>query len=475
MPKRILISNIGNRNFLYKGKDFWSWKGEIKVEKPEILPENINLKEDFFSFTQYLWNQYEVEEKHIKPNIINTLIDDYQAEIEIVILLSSDQPLDTRKNQDTLYEGKFLQKKLSEQYPAIHFINLVIEWESGEKIKIVDNDALLRWYRDKIVQFRDSFPNHNFIVCDAGGTPQQKGTLKIMTEYLLEKEKFSVYYVSQEKNNSSALELVPQIEYRRVIDGEQIRSLIAHLEYKGAYNLYTQYNPSANEGRLAKLLQFAYYRSQKLERDADKYASAFEGGNFKERKAVGTYKDWMQDLISRQTHFRACELLSLVQKNKNIEDYTATVLLLSQFIETYVNGVMTHHFGYSDNYTDTKKAITYHAKRRFANVAMHYGNDMIIDGIPTRILICQNCEIAEHQQLISYFTAFYYHINGKRNKDYSLDTLRNGAAHEGKGITKTQFDRITNIYDALKCFYDTFELPSENIYDTMNKQIRNLL
>lgn len=471
MPKRILISNIGNRNFLYKGKDFWSWKGEMSVEKPDLI-EN---KSDFFAFTQYLWNQYEVEEKHIKPNIINTLIDDYQAEIEVVILLSSDQPLDTRKNQDTLYEGKFLQKKLSEQYPAIHFIDFVIEWESGEKIKVVDNDALLRWYRDKIVQFRDSFPNHNFIVCDAGGTPQQKGTLKIMTEYLLEKEKFSVYYVSQEKSNSSTLELVPQIEYRRVIDGEQIRSLISHVEYKGAYNLYTQCNPSANEGRLAKLLLFAYYRSQKLEKDADKYASAFEGGNFKERKALGEYNDWMQDLISTQTHFRACELLSLVQKNKNIEDYTAAVLLLSQFIETYINGVINRYFGYSNNYEESKRQIMEEAKIDFPNVLAHFGNRMVIDGIPTRILICQNCEIAEHKALIQYFTAFYKHLNSNLTRDYSLDTLRNGAAHEGKGITKTQFERIVNIEAALAYFYQVMDLPAENIYDTMNKQIRGLL
>lgn len=471
MPKRVLISNIGNRNFLYKGKDFWSWKGEMVVEKPELFP----IKPDFFTFTEYLWNQYEEEEKHIEPNIINTLIEEYNTEIEVVILLSSNQPAETRTNQDTLYEGKFLHKKLSALYPHIQFIDMIIKWENGEKIKIVDNDTLLRWYRNNIILFRDSYPNHHLMICDAGGTPQQKGTLKIMTEYLLEKEKFSVYYVSQEQNAKSKWELVPQIEYRRVIDSEQIRSLIDHLEYKGAYNLYTRFNSHAVSDKLSKLLQFAYYRSQKLENNADEYADAFEGGNFNARTPIGAYKAWMQSLISSETHFRTCELLSMVQKNITIENYTAAVLLLSQFIETYVNGMMTQYFGYSNNYSDSKEDIMKNSKRRFTNIASHYGTKMVIDGIPTRTLICHNCPVSEHQQLISYFTAFYYHINGKRNRDYSLDTLRNGAAHEGKGITKAQFDRITNIYAALQCFYATFELPSENVYDTINKQIRALL
>lgn len=471
MPKRVLISTIGNRNFLYKGKNFWDWKGAMTVENPAALPA----KFDFLVFTKYLWAHYEVEEKHIQPNIINTLIDDYKEEIEVVILLSSDQPENTRRDQDTLYEGKILYKKLSAIYPYIQFMDIVVEWDNGEKIKVVDNDALLRWYRDKIIQFRDTFPKHHFVICNSGGTPQLKETLKIMAEYLLDKDKFLVFYVSQEKNNDSKLEAVPQIEYRRVIDSEQIRSLIDHLEYKGAYNLYTRFNEDAQNYRLAKLLQFAYYRSQKLQNDADRYADAFEGSSFRERTPVGAYKIWMQPLISSVTHFRACELLSMVQKNITIENYTAAVLLLSQFIETYVNGMMTQYFEYSNNYTDAKKEITYHAKRRFPNIARHYRDDMVIDGIPTRTLICHNCPVSEHQELISYFTAFYFHINGRRNKDYSLDTLRNGAAHEGKGITKAQFDRITNIGAALQCFYTTFELPSENIYDTINKQIRALL
>lgn len=472
---RILISNIGNRNFHYKGKDFWSWKGEMTLEKPELLPANIDLKADFFAFTEYLWNQYEAEEANIKPNIINTLIDDYQSEIEVVILMSSDQPSDTRKNQDTLYEGRFLQKKLSALYPNIHFIDFVIEWGNGEKIKVIDNDALLRWYRDKIVQFRDSYPKHHFLICDAGGTPQQKGTLKIMTEFLLEKERFSVYYVSQERNNSSTLALVPQIEYRRVIDGEQIRTLVSHLEYKGAYNLHTRNNFSSTGNRLAKLLLFAYYRTQKLEKSADRYADAFEGSNFKEREPIGTYQDWMQTVISRECYFRACELLALVQKNKEIEDYTAAVLLLSQFIETYINGMMTHHFGYSERYEDTKRAIMEHSKSRFPNVARHFGTKMAIDGVSARILICQNCNIREHQQIIRYFTAFYSHLNRHISKDTSLDTLRNGAAHEGKGITSTQFNHITGIHEALTHFYMAMNMPHENVYDTINKQIRALL
>lgn len=474
--KRVLISNIGNRNIQYKGSTYFDFS-KIKKDHPDFVDffkssEESHTTLSFKNFTQYLLMNFEREKKYVIPNIIQTLIEEKKETIQHVILYSSNQVNQNRQDQDTLYEGELLVKLLSEIYPTIHFENKVLT------CAVTHNDALLETYRGEIGDLLERFPNQPFYLCDAGGTAQQKSALKIMFEYMVEKADFEVYYVSKGEGDMSSVEKVEQIEYRKVIDGEQIRILIQHLQYQAAYNLYTHADKSAGNSLVGKLLMFGHFRTQKLIHDAKRYIpdSVAELKDFSNMTPIAPYPTWMHEIIDRQTHFRLCELLSLVQIYLYIENYTFAVLTLSQFIESYVNAVLEVKFQYSHNYEEAKRQIVIGAKLEYPNVAAHFpGNRNVIDGIPTRILIAENCENSAHLDFIHHFKGLYSHLNAHLQREYSLDRLRNAAAHEGKGVSKSAFFRVYHIEEVLTDFYRWLNLPSENVYIQLNHGIKNAL
>src|SRR5690625_7530825 len=61
---------------------------------------------------------------------------------------------------------------------------------------VVDNNSLLKYYRNQINFMNFKFDNPFYFLCDAGGTPQCKSALKISAEFIIDQDRFKVYYVN---------------------------------------------------------------------------------------------------------------------------------------------------------------------------------------------------------------------------------------------------------------------------------------
>ena len=199
--KKILIANLGNRNITYKGEYYQDFKKRKEIST------------DFRTWTEALWKNYEQEALHIRPAILDTLIEETKHEISRVIMFSSDQPPEIRRTQDTCFEGRILQRWFREKYPEIQFEN----WEMDTPV--TDNEALLRAYQQEIRKMTRRYPDRQYILCEAGGTAQQKSSLKIMLEYLMEADDFEMYYVPQNREGVSGKpQKTDNIQYRKILD-----------------------------------------------------------------------------------------------------------------------------------------------------------------------------------------------------------------------------------------------------------------
>ncbi|MEZ4851063.1 MAG: hypothetical protein R3B93_21095 [Bacteroidia bacterium] len=103
--KKLLITNLGNRNLLLEGKTHFA------MIKEQSLAFN------FRDFTKDLIDRFEEVKPRLQVNILDTLLEAKSSEIDRVIMFSSNHPSDQRRDQDTCYEGEILVKLLSEQFP----------------------------------------------------------------------------------------------------------------------------------------------------------------------------------------------------------------------------------------------------------------------------------------------------------------------------------------------------------------------
>ncbi len=60
--------------------------------------------------------------------------------------------------------------------------------------------------------------------------------MKIMAEYLFDEAEFEMYNISQ--GARMPVEKIESLEYRKVIDGEQIEALVKTYNYSGAIQIY---------------------------------------------------------------------------------------------------------------------------------------------------------------------------------------------------------------------------------------------
>jgi len=211
--KNILVANLGNRNLKFNGK--------LYTEKPGSDNDLslYNEKNSFKSLTQKIWNLWDSGSKpeiDIEINILDSFLRDNQYVFEKVYLIGSNQIEEKKQDQDTYWEALIIKRIIEENFGIS---SEVIECRK----KVTDNNQLLVFFRDTLKDLKQKYPEAKFIICDAGGTPQQKLALKIAVEFLFDKEEFDVLYKPIDKDE---LVKVDHYEYRKIILAEQIFSLI---------------------------------------------------------------------------------------------------------------------------------------------------------------------------------------------------------------------------------------------------------
>lgn len=459
--KKLLISNIGNRNLKYRG-DFID-------------------KDTFRSKTRELLENYEQEREHLLLNILDVLLNQKKDEIERVILFASNQE-GVHNHQDTVYEAGIMGRKIKEIYGLPTEVKEL-------KCSVVDNNALLQRFRNMLKGIIRTYPDSDFILCDSGGTAQQKSSLKIITEYLLPEDKFRFYHITEQKGGPSKITEVNQREYRRVIDAEQMIRLIEEGNYQGALSIHRLNSSEKGQDRkVEKLLQFAASRKAHLLNETIKYAGPQGWKPYEQEKfdflvayskhvAVAQNYASFADFIKEEDFFYISELLSIAEYAYLLRDYNQSLLYYQIFVESYLYAVLKLK-GYDLTGNDYEKqmdrlvpAINQDAslKAEFARRGLRPDRK----GVPTLGLVCQHWEEDEtHQQMMQSIFKINSKLHGRHKDIPGLDGLRNSYAHKGNGInTGKIMESIPGWEQIRSSWHRSLGMPDQNIFVQMNKAI----
>jgi hypothetical protein len=231
----ILIANIGNRNLHIDGKVH----AQDAHSPTPVWPQQSG---DFKADTRFL---LEADGNTLKAayadrlgmNILNDLMEklkETSALPDKIYLVGTDQRNIEAAGQklDTLYAAHVVRALLLKDYPETA-VEVVISIAS-----IDDQSQWLRWYRSLIGRLSKLHSGTKMLFCDSGGASQLKQAMKIMAEFMLPADGYTVYYVNQQKGNQEKVQPVPMDEYRTVITQSLVLNLITKGDYSGALNLF---------------------------------------------------------------------------------------------------------------------------------------------------------------------------------------------------------------------------------------------
>lgn len=473
----ILIANIGNRNLRYDN---------------ELQPAPVHARSgqiDYRAFTQSLWANFDAEKQYFGINILDSLIESQRARIDHVVLFASDQAEGERQDQDTLYAGQILARLIPEQ-----FAGLTAECRMLQA-PVTNNNALLLNYREELRLLQRQYPDAYYLICDAGGTAQQKSSLKIMFEYLFDREDFQVFYVAQGQDYKSQVAEIPPIEYRRILDAEQIISLIDHGQYAGAEEIFSRLNRNAATSPIYHLLRFCRFRQERLWLEAHKHTDLTHYPEwlhphlhyltaYRNLRPAGAYEGWASELFSSRAYFELCECFAIVQRNYALENYTQVVINLFRFMESYLYHVLDEnlHYHFNQNFPDAQQKLIREGVIRYPNMARFFnGKRRPKGGVPLLILAAENVQglqYPEHSHFINSFRSINSFLNPefRDNPDYlALDTLRHQIAHRGLGITEQEFHGIPRITKLIERWDEWLQMPAVHPYLRAHDTIQTLL
>ncbi|RMG70670.1 MAG: hypothetical protein D6722_08380 [Bacteroidetes bacterium] len=358
---------------------------------------------------------------------------------------------------------------------------------------VTDGNQLAEAYRLALQELRNQAPGARILLCDAGGTPQQKSTLKILLEFMFDRQDIEIYHVSQGAGYESELRPAPPLAYRRIIDAEQILGLLAQANYLGALDIYTRLNRQAVEEPLYHLLKFAHYRSERLTADARDHAdpglypAAWQDriGDLRAYAAgepAGAYLPWAQDCLRPEAFFDLCELMALAQLNYWLRRYTQVVMHLSRFMENFLKGVLSQSYGCRYEHSNAKGMHQLvRVAKKLPAVRSHFGKRDIRPSLETMILVCDELDNPRMRRFLSGFRALHHRLNPMyRRKEaggppYALNQVRNEIAHNGRGVTASLFLGIPRLSEHIGDWAEWLGLPDTNPYDTLNALIKEHL
>jgi hypothetical protein len=456
---KILLANIGNRNILYQNRLF-----------------DKSIDGEFKAWTHGLLFNYELIKNELSVNILDKIL---EAEtFEKVILFSTNQINEARQDQDTLYEAEILQKLIEREYKLETDIDYQVQ------CKVTDNDELLKYYKKELKKIKNEYPTAKILVCDAGGTAQQKSSLKIMLEFIYPKDQFEVRYV----NRDGTIELVPNLQYRNVILAEQIKELIEIGEYKAATKLMGFGNPidcAKDSQTVVKMLGLSHILFEKQWSQLQTFVNNANQKQLKNSPLLKRIRDQKSQIESYEIAeifdewdlFILGELFSQVQFLWSRELYNAAIFTFALFYENYLYQSISYSLDYNlrDNYEEEIIKLKREAKEKFANVARAYGkNEIKNDGIPFKIQIAENITNTAHLKFLQLLKPYisdgrYFHVNPDKKEILAINTVRNKIAHRGIVMTKKAIKTELPYFQFLLSQIEVlFNFSKENQFDKLN-------
>lgn len=450
--KNLLITNIGNRNILYKYQLI-----DNKVFRVE---------------TERIWQNLEVEKENITVQIIPNHID---SETEKIILVSTSQENPVYNYQDTLYEGKILKKLIEQKY------KIPVELEVFDGNPTNENE-IFPFFSTFIRRIIKEDNDSKLIFNDAGGTPQMKLVVKELLDYYLTNLRYQIVYSDQNDEKRE----IDRVYKNKYVLLKTAQKFINEFNYSAALRVLEEVTEGAGiSPELIKLVALAAKRMnfetetviEILKKDPlfQKHFNPFFK-HFSQKNPPGDAIRFLQ--IKPNFQLSIFELASICQLYFDSKNYTLAVATYYRLTEEFFQRFAQSHGQYRlselkererflvENYNDLKTAYTKFQTEQ--ELRSSYG-------LPTLSLyafIHANEELKELVQL------FMKTISMFRNNTFKgMDLLRNQCflAHKNNAVTaemihKTEPDFISVI---LPQIFSLLKMPFENVYYTTNRLLNN--
>ena len=471
--KKILLANIGNRNITLDGKTF---HGLFKNDKSI----------SFRDWSKNLLENYEKQKDKLDINIINPLVSNNERPDKIILFYSDQEEFDTRINQDTIYEAKIIKKLLIDKY-GYKQEQILLEWVNS---KVTDNGNLLKYYRRFIKNLMTKYSDAYFTICDAGGTAQQKMALKLIAEFLLQKEKYEVKYTEDNK-------LITDVnvdEYRKIISQEQAIKLIHTGEYIAAAQLLDFKEPeriNKSVGKVILLFYYIYHRFNQNYNQVNRITGLLSKENkiiVYDKKSIPLTDNKEFSAFFKGQYQALRKILDYFYKAKyylNNKNYSNSILNFSRFYEALFSYYIHHIF--DENLYGKPGKQNKQQKKNFENIIndkfkeafKNTKSGFIIDfnNLATQCIILKhskNKSMAEIGKIISPYLQYTDDEKEKLHNEFFINNIRNKIAHEGKLITQSMIDNQLNYYPALiKKIDEILQLKFENIFENLNRYLES--
>lgn len=521
----ILIANIGTRNLISSR--------QLELLTDEALLQEWNQERPTLrSLTQAIYHDQRWD--LVELNILNTLIDQLKAkgkELSYIYLFTSDQATVDGgiTGQDTLYAGQIIKHLLLEQEGWRE------EWEanpSSNEASVTDRitcqviernmarpKELIPLYLAELNCIRTQHPQAELLICDTGGTPQQKASLKLAAEFMAD-DNCEYWQVLESRKENGDIELgrgkgkverLDRDEYKKVILAQQIRLLISEGHYQGASKLKEQDHDQV----FVLLKAMAHRQAQHLHLDSLSHQSnQTEEYWLTEIRSIGSYglpsklypslssflqtplqalgnnrNEW-GTAMNDQHYFDLCETLSLADYYWSIGAYPQGILNYYGFLEQFTKALISTLTGH-DVYHE--QADDFHTKRKTMQgivgknsvpdyikyLIRHNSNQkvtQILDSFKithTSFLIKKAKQSAEYNRLQTVAEQQYFL---GRSNIRGINTFRNMFAHEGIGFSREEILLFQPNFESIrKNWHLHFSLPQTNWYHAANQELTKFL
>ncbi len=224
----ILISNIGNRDVIYKGayldRDNTRQKGEELLDK------------------------YDTEKEHFSYPIIEPFFETFKNRLRNIYIIVTNQEDERVRNSDTIHLGGIIKKWIKETYQVK--VNVVQYTNNPTNYELVYN-----FFTSYFTQESNIFDKTDKrIISLSGGTPQMNGALYVILS--------SIYPANNEFYSVFWEKLIP-INHEKTINKIFIKKSCLELlktnQYQSLITILNEYNIEGQD-RLILLLNYAKFR-----------------------------------------------------------------------------------------------------------------------------------------------------------------------------------------------------------------------
>ncbi len=237
--QKTLFFTVGNRHILYRG---------LELAKNRLRSES-----------QHLLEQYETEKENIRTQIVEPLIERFKDEIAEIVLIVTDQGRSPYSEQDTLFVGEIIARKVKQRYGC--------------------DQIAIKKYEGNPVEFEQIFPYMTRllgqyagdgtlkIICNSGGTPQMKQALLLLATNLFARREMEAYQVDEK--TAAVLEVNVADTLRAQFVKRACKEFVKNYDYAAALTLlkengmqHPQLNPLLQYGKSRLTFDFDTAKKQ---------------------------------------------------------------------------------------------------------------------------------------------------------------------------------------------------------------------